>query len=224
MSATMPSPLILASGSPRRRAFLRDLGLDFTVQSADIDETPLPNEMPTPLALRLAQSKARAVADLLRAEEKAGLVIAADTVVALDDHLLGKPLDAAEARAMLAALRGRTHQVVTGLCLLDVESGREETRSALSEVAMRVYSNEEMEAYIASGDPFDKAGGYAIQNSVFAPVAGYTGSFTSIMGLPLEELAVALADFGVEVNAQRFAHLLERAANPAAWRKAIDSD
>lgn len=195
--------LFLASASPRRRAFLTDLGLAFVVQTADIDETPLTSELPIPLATRLAESKARTVADRLRDQGESGLVLAADTVVALDDHLLGKPVDAAEARAMLAALRGRVHQVVTAVSLLEIESGRQETRVSHADVRMRLYSNKEIETYIETGDPFDKAGGYAIQNTTFAPVEGWTGSYTAIMGLPLEEVGPLLADFGITVGAER---------------------
>jgi len=207
----MTTTLFLASGSPRRRAFLTDLGLDFRIQSADIDETPLPGELPVPLATRLAQGKARAVADRLREGGERGVVLAADTVVALDDQLLGKPVDAAEARHMLAAMRGRTHQVVTALCALEIESGQEETRISTADVTMRLYSNEEIEAYIESGDPFDKAGGYAIQNTTFAPVEGWSGSYTSIMGLPLEEVAPLLAHFGVEIAPERLQQTLRDA-------------
>jgi septum formation protein len=211
MEAMTTNRLFLASGSPRRRAFLTDLGLAFRVQSADIDETPLAGELPAPLAIRLAQGKARAVADRLRAAGEDGLVLAADTVVALDDQLLGKPVDAAEARRMLAAMRGRTHQVVTAVCVLEIGSGQEETRSSIADVKMRIYTNDEIERYINSGDPFDKAGGYAIQNTEFAPVEGWAGSYTAIMGLPLEDVAPMLAHFGVEIAPQRLDQALRDA-------------
>lgn len=104
---------------------------------------------------------------------------------------------------MLVAMRGRVHQVVTAVSALDIVSGKQETVSSQADVTMRMYSNEEIDAYIETGDPFDKAGGYAIQNTTFAPVAQWEGSYTAIMGLPLEVLSDLLGDFGVEVDAER---------------------
>lgn len=161
--------------------------------------------------MRLAQAKARTVADRLRDQGASGLVLAADTVVALDEQLLGKPVDAAEARQMLMAMRGRTHQVVTALYALDIASGRSETRTSVADVEMRMYTNEELDAYIETGDPFDKAGGYAIQNKTFAPVQGWTGSYTAIMGLPIEEVVPLLASFGIHVDPERAQHTLHAA-------------
>lgn len=196
--------LILASASPRRQAFLRELGLSFTVRTADIDETPLPGELPAALAMRLATTKARAIADRLTAAPDAAgdaLILAADTVVALHTTLLGKPTDAADARAMLAALRGRDHHVITAVCLLDTASGRLLTRSNDSLVAMRLYTNDEIAAYIDTGDPFDKAGGYAIQHAQFRPVEGMRGCIAGVMGLPLGDVRELLAEFGLEIDA-----------------------
>ena len=193
--------LVLASSSPRRRAFLRELGLECELHSADIDETPLPGETPAPLALRLATAKARRVADRLleEARPEPALIIAADTVVALQGQLLGKPTDAAEARAMLAALRGRDHQVISAVSLLDTASGRQIGRVNDTLVTMRLYSNEEIAAYIETGDPFDKAGAYAIQHPVFRPVSAVAGCIAGVMGLPLADLRDLLAEFGVEI-------------------------
>jgi septum formation protein len=171
----------------------------------------MPGELPVHLAVRLAQGKARTVADRLRNEGADGVVLGADTVVALDDQLLGKPADAAEARQMLATMRGRTHQVVTAICMLEIGSGHEETRTSAADVKMRLYSNEEIDAYIESGDPFDKAGGYAIQNTSFAPVEGWKGSYTAIMGLPLEDVAVLLGAFGIEVDSERLLQTVREA-------------
>lgn len=197
--------LILASASPRRRALLRDLGLACTVLSADIDETPINGELPAALAMRLATAKARAVGEkLAHTGEAAGdggaLVIAADTVVALGMQLLGKPADAAEARQMLATLRGRDHHVITAVSVLDMASGRQHGRINDSLVTMRIYTNEEMAAYIASGDPFDKAGAYAIQHPDFRPVQGLCGCISGVVGLPLGDLCDLLAGFGVHVT------------------------
>lgn len=183
--------LILASKSPRRQALLAALGLAFAVDVADVDETPLPDEAPDALVRRLCRAKAQAVA----ARHPAATVLAADTLVALDGRLLGKPADRAEATEMLAALRGRTHQVYTAVCVARV--GSFDSRLAISNVTMRSYTDAEIAAYVASGDPLDKAGAYAIQHPRFSPVAGWTGCYTSIMGLPLRLVAEMLAQTGI---------------------------
>lgn len=133
------------------------------------------------------------------------LIIGADTNVALDGELLGKPVDAADARRMLHALRGRTHHVNSGVCILDARTGKEvvDTHSAM--VTMRDYSDAEIEAYIATGDPMDKAGAYAIQHPVFRPVAVMEGCYTGVMGLSICRLIQVLADFGLPVLAEKTA-------------------
>ncbi|MCS6836334.1 MAG: Maf family protein [Anaerolineae bacterium] len=195
--------LILASGSPRRRALLAQLGLPFRVLSPDIDETPLADEAHIAYGLRLAQAKAQAVAERLRADQ---VVLAADTVVILaadtlgideQGEILGKPQDADEARAMLRRLRARTHLVCTAFCLLALPSGQQHCQAVQTLVTMRDYSDAEIDAYVASGDPFDKAGGYAIQHEGFAPVAHIQGSYDNVVGFPLAEIAAALRRFGL---------------------------
>jgi septum formation protein len=195
--------LILASGSPRRRALLAQLGLPFRVLAPDIDETPRPGEAPIAYGLRLAQAKAQAVAERLSASE---VVLAADTVVILaadtlgvDDQgdILGKPQDADQARAMLRRLRARTHLVCTAFCLLALPTGQQHRQAVQTLVTMRAYSDAEIEAYIATGDPFDKAGGYAIQHAGFAPVAHIQGSHENVVGLPVAEIADALRRLGL---------------------------
>lgn len=173
---------MLASNSPRRRQLLGWLGIEFDARPADIDESALPGELPQPYVLRLAAEKARAASACLGQD---CLVLAADTIVADGNALLGKPADAAGARAMLSALRGRVHQVHTALALLDPASGEQVTELCSSDVPMRAYSDAEMDAYIASGDPLDKAGAYAIQNADFHPVERFSGCYASVMGLPM---------------------------------------
>ncbi|MSP22844.1 MAG: septum formation protein Maf [Dehalococcoidia bacterium] len=177
--------LILASGSPRRRELLAQLGVPFDVIPANIDETPVEAD-PARLAERLALEKARAVASKLPRGDDAA-VLGADTVVALDGRVLGKPRDAAEAREMLGALRGRTHEVITGLAL--VVSDRATIEAVRTEVRMREYTNTEIEAYVARAaledGPYDKAGAYAIQDATFHPVAEAIGCVCSVIGLPL---------------------------------------
>ena len=166
----------------------------FDTDAADVDETPLFGERPDALACRLCQAKAAAVAVRLAG----ATILAADTMVALDDRLLGKPADAAEAGEMLSLLRGRTHQVYTAVCV--AQDGNLVARLSVSDVTMRSYSDAEIAAYIATGDPLDKAGAYAIQHTLFAPVAAWTGCYAGIMGLPLRLVSEMLAEVGVSVS------------------------
>ena len=189
--------LILASASPRRQQFLRDLGLPFTTQIADIDETPLPDEAPIALARRLAETKARTIATRLPQDGTARLVIAADTVVALGSLLLGKPQDNQEATRMLVLLRDKIHEVHSGVSVLDAANGQQQTRVNTTQVRMRDYNDAEIAAYVATGDPLDKAGGYAIQHREFNPAIAINGCLSGVMGLPLGDLWDLLATFGV---------------------------
>lgn len=205
-------PLILASSSPRRQAYLQELGLSFRVIPADIDETPLPGEAPVALASRLASAKARAVAERYRtcAGTDAGadieeadvgaLIIAADTVVALGKNLLGKPTSRLDASRMLRMLRGRDHEVHSAISVLDTASERCETVVNTTMVWMRNYSTTEIAAYVKSGDPMDKAGGYAIQHESFDPAMMIGGCLSSVVGLPLEDLRCLLSKAGVEIE------------------------
>jgi septum formation protein len=195
--STTPYQLVLASASPRRQQFLRDLGLPFTVLVAAIDETPLPNETPVALAPRLAAAKAQAVAQRLPNNGTPYLVIGADTVVALESTLLGKPADEREATAMLELLRNRVHEVHSGVSVLDAVSGERRTRVNTTQVLMRNYTDAELAAYVATGDPLDKAGAYAIQHREFAPVQALTGCISGVIGLPLPDLRALLREFGV---------------------------
>ncbi len=192
--------LILASGSPRRQQFLRDLGVSYRVVVADIDESPHPEEAPIALAHRLAKAKAAAVAARL-VEGSAALIIAADTVVALGDQLLGKPTDEAEAMQMLQRLHNRGHHVHSSICVWHSLSGEHLTRVNSTEVQMRDYNTTEMAAYVATGDPLDKAGAYAIQHPAFAPACAINGCISGVIGLPLHDLRELLATFGVQLPA-----------------------
>lgn len=186
------SDLILASQSPRRRQLLAALGLTFTADAADVDETPLPGEEPDALVCRLCRVKAQAVA----ARHPGAVILAADTLVALDGLLLGKPADEFEATAMLRRLRGRTHQVYTAVCV--AYKGSLAAQLSISDVTMRPYSDAEIAAYVATGDPLDKAGAYAIQHSLFSPVAAWAGCYAGIMGLPLRLVGEMLAAAGLK--------------------------
>jgi septum formation protein len=186
-------PIVLASASPRRRELFELLGLPFTVRTADVDETSRPGETPDVLVARLSATKAATVARGL----KDGLVVAADTVVAIDGEALGKPDDAAHAAEMLRRLRDRAHTVHSGVTVADAASGRAAIHLSATTVWMRDYSDAEIAAYVAGGDPLDKAGAYAIQHAGFQPVARIEGCFTGVVGLPLGALADGLAHFGV---------------------------
>ena len=194
--------LILASSSPRRREFMQRLGVDFAIHTADIDETPLLGEQPDALAERLAVAKAQAVAHRLPHSPSGALVIAADTVVALGDALLGKPIDAADATAMLETLRNQEHHVISAVSVLDTASGRQETRVNDTVVTMRAYRDDEIAAYVATGDPLDKAGAYAIQHVGFHPVCKISGCVAGVIGLPLVDLRDLLEMFGVQIDVE----------------------
>jgi septum formation protein len=197
--------LILASSSPRRRELLTTLGIPFTIHKPDIDETQRPAEPPLEYVSRLAREKAQAVAAQLQPDFT---VIAADTVVILaadtigitpTGEILGKPADAAEAYTMLQRLRLRPHLVCTAFALLKRTTNGDEwhTEQVQTWVYMRDYSDTEIEAYIATGDPFDKAGSYAIQHEGFHPVERIEGSYTNVVGFPLEEIQAALHKLGI---------------------------
>jgi MAF protein len=211
--------LILASASPRRRQFLQELGLTVQVIVANIDETPQPGEAPAALVERLAISKSRAVASRLTSTNAPSLIVAADTVVALDSLVLGKPADARAATAMLQQLRNRLHQVYSGVAVLDATSGLERSKVNTTHVWMRNYSDVEINSYVASGDPLDKAGAYAIQHREFDPAQTLDGCLSSVMGLPLGDLYDLLASSGV-VPPNPFVTVCQRHTNFACCRQA----
>ena len=184
--------LYLASGSPRRRELLEQIGVAFSVIAAAIDETPLPDENPREYVQRLALGKAVAGA---RLSNTPGVVLGADTAVVLDGRILGKPLDEADALATLAALSDREHEVLTSVALVNGE--RSEVLCVSSRVSFRAITPTEARAYWASGEPRDKAGGYAIQGLGAVFVQGLQGSYSAVVGLPLCETAKMLGDFGI---------------------------
>jgi MAF protein len=189
LSVTDKSLLILASNSPRRRQLLSLTGWQFTVSAANVDESQFANESPADYVLRLAETKARAMASSADAHQ---IILAADTTVVDGKDILGKPDDSAEAVAMLKRLRGHAHQVYTGIALFRPNDGLLFKDLCVTDVPMRDYSDEEIDAYVQTGDPLDKAGAYAIQHPEFQPVAmpsekhrGMDGCFASVMGLPV---------------------------------------
>lgn len=185
--------IILASASPRRQELLRQIGLSFQVIPADLDEGSIEASSPTALVEALAAAKAEHVA--LRQESADALIIASDTIVVLDDCVMGKPESASDARSMLETLSGRMHEVYTGVTLR--QGARIETFSDRSEVTFRTLSEEEIEAYIRTGEPMDKAGAYGIQGFGALFVSELRGDYYNVMGLPLCRLGQALQQFGV---------------------------
>ena len=190
--------LILASNSPRRRQLIALTGLDFIVSVSDVDESTRENESPAQYVLRLAETKARAGISRAQMDQ---VILAADTTVVDGSHILGKPVDAADAMRMLTQLRGRTHQVYTGIALLRMSDGLFLKEVCVTDVPMRDYSDEEIRAYVATGDPLDKAGAYAIQHAQFSPVARMDGCYASVMGLPLCHVVRLMRRMGMEPKA-----------------------
>lgn len=180
--------LLLASASPRRKELLRNAGIAFEVLSVAIDETPLPGESAETLAQRLAAAKAQAAFDVAQRDPRFRgddlVVLGADTVVAIEDHILGKPADAADAARMLRLLSGKTHQVVTGIALITQE-GRPQTESATTEVTFAPLSDAEIQDYVATGEPMDKAGAYAIQGRASRWTVEIRGCYFNVVGLPV---------------------------------------
>jgi len=185
--------LILASASPRRAEILRDAGIPFTVLSSAVDETPLPGETAADLVRRLAAAKAELVA--ARAVGPA-IVIAADTVVALDGTILGKPRTSQDARNMLEKLSARTHSVITGVALVRLPDGERREFTEITQVHFTALSNEEILKYLSSGEPFDKAGAYAIQGFAGRFIPRIDGCYFNVVGLPLARLCRELTALG----------------------------
>lgn len=183
------SPWILASASPRRRELLESFGVTFTVEPASIDETPRPGEAAHALVGRLAREKARAVAS----HHPDSLVIAADTVIVVDGEILGKPADSADARATLRRLSGRSHDVLTGVAAIDRRADFTREFVERSEVVFDTLDDATIDAYVATGEPLDKAGSYAIQGEAARFASVRSGSRSNVIGLPVERLALELA-------------------------------
>ena len=184
-------PLILASGSPRRRELLAKMGYRFETCSPDVDEHV--EGLARDIVMTLARRKALAAAE----HYDRGVIIASDTLVSLDGAPLGKPEDAADAHRMLRALSGREHEVFTGVCLIDAQTGRLQVREVRTGVTFRELTDGEIDAYIATGEPMDKAGAYAIQGGAAPFVEKLDGEFENVVGFPVVEVKALLADFGM---------------------------
>jgi len=191
----MAMKLILASSSPRRAEILRDAGIVFEVCAPQIDEATRPNEAAAKMVARLAEAKAHAAAKLA-GEKNSAIVIGADTAVELDGEIFGKPRDSADAREMLSRLSGRTHHVLTGIYVLRLPDGAARAAVETTAVTFGQLGKKEIDAYVASGEPFDKAGGYAIQGRGGRHIPRIEGCYFNVVGLPLARLCTLLAELG----------------------------
>lgn len=188
--------LLLASQSPRRREMITWLDLSVRATSAEIDEQPQDGETPAAMTVRLALSKAHMVAPSVTDV----WILAADTIVDLNNMPLGKPKTPSEARAMLQQLREQPHHVHTGLAIRDPSEARTSARWVTTDIHMRTYTDTEIEAYVASNDPMDKAGAYAIQNPDFHPVSRVDRCYANVVGLPLCAVATLLQEWGLAIS------------------------
>jgi len=188
--------IILASSSPRRAEILRDAGIPFTVCAASIDEAPLPHEPAHAMVARLAEAKARAAASLVNTGDGGCIVIGADTTVELNGEILGKPDDAAHAREMLVKLSGCTHRVLTGIFLLRLPGNASRAAVEISSVTFASLSEKEIAAYVSSGEPLGKAGGYAIQGLAGRFIPRIEGCYFNVVGLPLARVYALLQELG----------------------------
>ena len=186
--------LILASQSPRRQELLGLLGVDFTIKTADVDEHMDPAQTPQHEVRLVAARKAAKIAETA---DPGDVIISADTIVVIGGEILGKPKDTADAHRMLRLLAGQTHEVMTGLCVR--RGKRVESDVVITRVTFRPLSDDEIDAYIATGDPMDKAGSYGVQGRAATFVSGLDGDFFSVMGLPVCRLTELLRGFDVKI-------------------------
>ena len=192
--------LILASGSPRRRELIKLFNVVSEVATSDVEEgNPLEGESAVEYVARLAIAKARCVAS----QEGSGYVLGADTVVVLDGEVLGKPHDESEAVNMLQRLRGSTHEIITGIAIVEACSDRCLSSTKSTWIKLREYSDHEIADYVASGEPMDKAGAYAVQDEVFRPAKVVTGCYTNVVGLPICEVIGMFESLGANVQMKR---------------------
>jgi len=189
------SSVILASSSPRRRDLLRQIGVEFTVDPADVDESILSGEVPEDYAVRVSLDKARVAAR--KAGE--GIVIAADTIVVFKDVILGKPDDSHDAKRMLEMLSGNMHRVITGLAVMNAATGMVLCKTATTKVWFRNLEKDQVKRYVLSGEPLDKAGAYGIQGKGALLVARIEGCYNNVVGLPLALLDEMLREFGIKL-------------------------
>ena len=185
--------ITLASSSPRRKALLQEVGLSFDIYHSNIDEDIKKGESPTEHCLRLAEEKTKAAAKKV----KNCWILGADTIVFIDNSILGKPSDIKEAKEMLSLLSGRYHKVVTAFCILNASTGKKVKRVVESRVKIKNLTDKEIADYIKTGEPLDKAGAYAVQGIGSFMIESIEGSYTNVVGLPMEELKETLEEMGI---------------------------
>lgn len=191
----MKQQVILASASPRRKQLLEQIDLEFEVIPSNAEETIFPGETPEEHVVRLSIDKATEVAE--REDTNGRWFIGSDTIVLCNEQILGKPIDEQHATEMLRMLSGREHRVLSGYAVLDRQTGAQRAEAVSTQVRFRELTDEEIARYIATGEPMDKAGSYAIQGRGVCFVAGIEGSYTNVVGLPLCRLTLALKELGV---------------------------
>lgn len=204
----MKTNIVLASASPRRRELLEQIGVQFTTHAADIDETPLPNELPIVYVARMAKAKAHKVCEQITVSsvfvetEERFLILASDTSVVLGDEIFGKPQSKSDFFRMMTCLSGNTHEVMTSVHAIELGQSLVKSEHAILEttkVRFKPISKSEMESYWSTGEPEDKAGGYGIQGRGALFVEAIQGSYSSVVGLPLKETADLLVSYNVDV-------------------------
>lgn len=219
--------IVLASNSPRRKQILSLAGWDYLILPVEIDEDPYPRENARKYVLRMAESKARRAAESAPPDS---LVIGADTTVVLADEeghevILGKPVDDEEAGEMLRQLRGKVHYVYTSVSILNTADGVQVSDLCSTAVKMRNYADREIGAYIATGDPFDKAGGYAIQHVEFDPVESLEGCYPNVVGLPLCYIERILKDWGIQSQTEMTRECRPIESKPClVYRQVLNND
>lgn len=191
--------LILASSSPRRQELIRSLGLPYEVISSDVDETVDDQLSPAEVVEVLSLRKAQAVCELIDTSDKKGIVIGSDTIVVFEGQVLGKPTDKQDSFRMLSSLQSRTHQVFSGIACVDSETGICKVSHQITNVKMKPLTNEQIHRYIATGEPRDKAGSYAIQDLGATIIEGIEGDYFNVVGLPLSLLSDLLKAFDIQV-------------------------
>ncbi|OPH48582.1 septum formation protein Maf [Paenibacillus ferrarius] len=191
--------LILASSSPRRQELIQTLGLPYIIRVSDADETVEEKITPAQLVELLSLRKASMVREMLEAEEKHGIIIGSDTVVVYHNEVLGKPADEQDAFRMLQALQGNTHQVYSGIACIDAATGKQAVSHSVTDVKMKPMTDSQILRYIATGEPKDKAGSYAIQGIGATIVHAIEGDYFTVVGLPLSLLSDLLLQFDIEV-------------------------
>ncbi|MGG1515772.1 Maf family protein [Paenibacillus oryzisoli] len=195
----MTNKLILASSSPRRQELIQSFGLPYIIRVSDADETVAQKMSPGQFVETLSLRKAATVREMLTLEEKNGVIIGSDTIVVLNDEILGKPVDEQDAHRMLKALQGNTHQVYSGVACVDAATGRHVVSHSMTHVRMKPMADEQIYRYIATGEPRDKAGSYAIQGIGATIVSGIEGDYFTVVGLPLALLSDMLLEFEIAV-------------------------